>query len=113
MLWIEIGHMGARNLPTLTVPIADYAGALDGDEVVELYVTQPRAFETPRHVLAGFTRVHLAVHTATHVSLTVDPRSLGSGGCQGKPHNRSRRVQHQSPAITAVMTAPRVEVKLS
>ena len=52
-------------------------GALAGDEVVEVYVTQPKGFETPRHVLAGFTRVHLAPHTMTHVSLTVDPRSLG------------------------------------
>ena len=58
-------------------------GALAGDEVVELYVTQPRAFETPRHVLAGFTRVHLTAHGTTHVSLTVDPRSLGQVDAKG------------------------------
>ena len=52
-------------------------GALAGDEVVELYLTQPKGYETARHVLAGFTRVHLAAHAMTHVSLTVDPRSLG------------------------------------
>jgi beta-glucosidase len=52
-------------------------GAVAGDEVVEVYLTQPKGFETPHHVLAGFTRVHLAPHAATHVSLTVDPRSLG------------------------------------
>src|ERR1035438_906282 len=58
-------------------------GALAGDEVVELYVTQPKAYETPRHVLAGFTRVHLAAHATTHVSLTVDPRSLGQVDAKG------------------------------
>jgi beta-glucosidase len=58
-------------------------GARDGDEVVELYLTQPKAFETPRQVLAGFTRVHVAAHRTTHVSLTVDPRSLGQVDKEG------------------------------
>ena len=58
-------------------------GAAAGDEVVELYVTQPKGFETPRRVLAGFTRVHLAPHATTHVSLTVDPRSLGQVDAKG------------------------------
>ena len=58
-------------------------GAVAGDEVVEVYLTQPRGFETPRRVLAGFTRVHLAPHATTHVSLTVDPRSLGQVDAKG------------------------------
>jgi len=48
-----------------------------GDEVAELYLTQPRAAETPLRVLAGFRRVHLAAGKSAHVSFTVDPRSLG------------------------------------
>ncbi|HEX4652504.1 MAG TPA: glycoside hydrolase family 3 C-terminal domain-containing protein, partial [Granulicella sp.] len=52
-------------------------GKVAGDEVVELYLTQPRAFETPLRVLAGFTRVHLAAGQSTHVGFTIDPRSLG------------------------------------
>ena len=52
-------------------------GVLAGDEVVELYLTQPKAFETPLRVLAGFKRVHLSPGESAHVSLTVDPRSLG------------------------------------
>jgi beta-glucosidase len=59
------------------------SGALAGDEVVELYVTQPKAFESTRHVLAGFSRVHLAAHAMTHVTLTVDPRSLGQVDANG------------------------------
>jgi beta-glucosidase len=58
-------------------------GALAGDEVVELYLTQPKGYETARHVLAGFTRVHLAAHATTHVTLTVDPRSLGQVNDKG------------------------------
>jgi len=52
-------------------------GATAGDEVVELYVTQPRGFETALRVLAGFKRVPLAPGESTHVSLTIDPRFLG------------------------------------
>jgi beta-glucosidase len=52
-------------------------GAVAGDEVVELYLTQPRAYETPLRVLAGFKRVHLGPAESAQVSLTIDPRSLG------------------------------------
>jgi beta-glucosidase len=52
-------------------------GAMAGDEVVELYLTQPKAFETPLRVLAGFKRVHLGPGESAHVSITIDPRSLG------------------------------------
>ncbi|MGA2185974.1 MAG: glycoside hydrolase family 3 C-terminal domain-containing protein [Bryobacteraceae bacterium] len=52
-------------------------GAMAGDEVVELYLTQPEVFETPLRVLAGFKRVHLSPGESAHVSLTIDPRSLG------------------------------------
>ncbi|HEX4652048.1 MAG TPA: fibronectin type III-like domain-contianing protein, partial [Granulicella sp.] len=50
----------------------------------ELYLTQPRAFETPLRVLAGFTRVHLAAGQSTHVGFTIDPRSLGQVDAAGK-----------------------------
>jgi beta-glucosidase len=52
-------------------------GAKPGDEVVQLYLTQPGVFETPLRVLAGFRRVQLNPGESAHVSLTVDPRVLG------------------------------------
>ena len=52
-------------------------GPVDGDEVVELYLTQPKAYETPIRELAAFTRVHLAKGESKRISLTIDPRSLG------------------------------------
>lgn len=51
-------------------------GAMAGDEVLELYLTQPQGLETPLRVLAGFKRVHLAPGQSAHVSFTIDPRSL-------------------------------------
>ena len=54
-----------------------------GDEVVELYLTQPKASDTPIRVLAGFTRVHLAPGKSTHVGLTIDPRSIGQVDSNG------------------------------
>jgi beta-glucosidase len=51
--------------------------AVAGDEVVELYLTQPKVSETPLRVLVGFKRIHLSAGESGHVSLTIDPRSLG------------------------------------
>src|SRR5438552_14789731 len=58
-------------------------GGVAGDEVVELYLTQPKAFETPLRVLAGFKRVQVAADESVHVSLTIDPRSLGQVDAKG------------------------------
>ena len=61
-------------------------GSVAGDEVVELYLAQPKAFQTPQRILAGFKRVHLAPGESTDVAFTLDPRSLGQVDEQG---NRS------------------------
>jgi beta-glucosidase len=58
-------------------------GSAAGDEVVELYLMQPKAFETPIRVLAGFTRVHLGPGQSTHVGLTIDPRSIAQVDAKG------------------------------
>ncbi|MDE3104796.1 MAG: glycoside hydrolase family 3 C-terminal domain-containing protein [Acidobacteriota bacterium] len=52
-------------------------GTRAGDEVVELYLTQPSGYQTPLRVLAGFERVHVEAGQSVHVGLTLDPRSLG------------------------------------
>ena len=58
-------------------------GTVAGDEVVELYLTQPKAYETPGRVLAGFKRIHVDAGESAHVSLTIDPRSLGQVDAKG------------------------------
>jgi beta-glucosidase len=61
-------------------------GKVAGDEVVELYLKQPSAYETPIRELAGFERIHLSPGQSRHVTLTIAPRSLGQVGERG---NRS------------------------
>jgi len=58
-------------------------GSVAGDEVVELYLTQPKASDTPIRVLAGFTRVHLGPGQSTHVGITIDPRSIAQVDSKG------------------------------
>ena len=58
-------------------------GGVAGDEVVEVYLTQPKAFETPVRVLAGFKRIHLNSDESRHVSFNIDPRSLGQVDTKG------------------------------
>ncbi len=58
-------------------------GSVAGDEVVEVYLTQPRAFQTPRHELAAFTRVHLDAGATAHVGLALTPRAISQVDEQG------------------------------
>jgi beta-glucosidase len=75
-LKIAPASVGAGDSATVEGDVEN-TGALAGDEVVQLYLTQPAAFETPLRVLAGFRRVHLAPGKSAHVGFTIDPRSLG------------------------------------
>ena len=54
-----------------------------GDEVVELYLAQPKSALTPQRILAGFTRVHIDAGQTAHVALKLDPRSLGQVNDKG------------------------------
>jgi beta-glucosidase len=60
-------------------------GALDGDEVVEVYLTP--AFENrasnPIRSLVAFTRIHLAAHKGLDVNLAIGPRQLSQVDAAG------------------------------
>ena len=58
-------------------------GSVAGDEVAELYLTQPRGYETPIRVLAGFTRIHLAPGESGVAHFNLSPRSIGQVDEQG------------------------------
>jgi beta-glucosidase len=75
-LKIALGEVKAGDPVTVEGDVKN-TGTVAGDEVVELYLTQPKAFETPLRVLAGFKRIRLGAGESTHLSLTIDPRSLG------------------------------------
>ena len=58
-------------------------GSVAGDEVVEVYLSQPKGFETPMRKLAGFQRIHLNPGRSAPVRITIDPRSLSQVDEQG------------------------------
>jgi beta-glucosidase len=55
-----------------------------GDEVVELYLTQPRQALTPIRTLGGFERVRLGPGETRRVTLVLDPRTIGQVDAQGE-----------------------------
>jgi len=64
---------------TLGVDVAvRNSGARDGDEVVQLYLSFPRAPGMPIRALRGFARVHLAAGASGKVHFDLNPRDLSS-----------------------------------
>lgn len=59
-------------------------GKVAGDEVVELYLAQPRTDVSPRIVLAGFKRVHLTPGQSADIEFTLDSRALSEVDVNGK-----------------------------
>jgi beta-glucosidase len=55
-----------------------------GDEVVELYLTQPKGKLTPLRTLGGFKRVHVEPGETVRVELEMTPRTLGQVDEQGQ-----------------------------
>jgi beta-glucosidase len=49
---------------------------MDGDEVVEIYLTFPKIAGAPIRALRGFTRVHVAGGETAHVRLSLNKRDL-------------------------------------
>ena len=58
-------------------------GKVAGDDVVELYLSQPQTEVTPRIALAGYKRIHLAPNQAENVEFTLDPRTLSEVDADG------------------------------
>jgi beta-glucosidase len=75
-----------------------------GDEVVELYLTQPKTALTPLRTLGAFNRVHIEPGKTEHVSLKLDPRTLGQVDEKGErvivPGNYSVAVGSTQPGET-------------
>jgi beta-glucosidase len=55
----------------------------DGDEVVELYLSFPKAPNAQLHALRGVSRVHLKGGETQHVHFTLDPRGLSAADSNG------------------------------
>jgi beta-glucosidase len=59
-------------------------GQRAGDEVVQVYLSQPKSPVTPIRALAGFTRVHLEPGQSAHVDVQLTPRTLGQVNEKGE-----------------------------
>lgn len=68
--------IGADDAVTISVDVAN-TGDMDGDEVVELYLSRPGADGAPIRSLEGFRRIHLAKGEQQRVEFKLAGRSLG------------------------------------
>jgi beta-glucosidase len=59
-------------------------GKMLGEEVVELYLSQPQTEVSPRIVLAGFKRIYLAPGKSADLGFTLDERALSEVDADGK-----------------------------
>jgi beta-glucosidase len=69
------GSMRASGVVTVSVDVTN-AGAMDGDEVVQLYVTHPGVDGAPIRALQGFQRIHLGRGETRTVAFELRDRAL-------------------------------------
>ena len=74
--------MNADGTVTVTVDVAN-TGAMDGDEVVQLYLSRPDLPDQPIRSLAAFDRISLAQGEKRSVAFTLDERALSTVDAQG------------------------------
>ncbi len=74
-LKLAADKVAAGDTATVTARVTN-TGAVEGDEVAQLYLVPPENAEGLRHSLAGFRRVHLKPGESADVSFTLTPRDL-------------------------------------
>ena len=67
---------------TVSVEVAN-TGAVDSDEVVQLYLSRPDLPDQPIRTLAGFDRIHLAKGEKRTVTFKLDDRALSTVDAEG------------------------------
>lgn len=68
-------------------------GAMDADEVVQLYATHPDVQDAPIRSLVGFKRIHLPKGSSQTVTFELDERSLSTVNQQGERSVQPGNVQ--------------------
>jgi beta-glucosidase len=82
-LRLPIQSVRAGDAVTVAVDVTNLSQRA-GDEVVELYLTQPRSALTPLRTLGGFKRIHIQPGQTVHVELSLTPRTLGQVNEKGE-----------------------------
>jgi beta-glucosidase len=67
---------------TVSVDVTN-SGGMDGDEVVQLYVTRPGVDGAPIRALQGFRRLHLARGATQRVDFVLSDRALSVVAADG------------------------------
>ncbi len=79
---------GGRQAPTVSVDVTN-AGEMDGDEVVQLYVSHPGTTGAAIRSLQGFQRVHLAKGATQTVTFQLADRALSVVAADGRAAHRA------------------------
>ncbi|HVY84808.1 MAG TPA: glycoside hydrolase family 3 C-terminal domain-containing protein, partial [Caulobacterales bacterium] len=74
---VSNARLRASGTVTVSVDVTN-SGAMDGDEVVQLYLTHPGVAGAPIRALTGFQRIHLARGEARTVAFTLRDRALST-----------------------------------
>ena len=101
---VKVPHAVEAGEPVQLEADVKNTGSAAGDEVVEVYLTQPRGFETPIHALAAFTRVHLErrrdpLTSASPSIRAPSPRSMRRATASSSPANTPSRSAAASPNV--------------
>lgn len=85
----SLGHgvLQASHPQTVSVNVTN-SGVMDGDEVVQLYVSHPKIAGAPIRALAGFQRVYLKQGETKTVRFTLDERALSVVDANGDRYVR-------------------------
>lgn len=75
--------LSAKQSATISVDVTN-TGAMDGDEVVQLYLTHPDVPGAPLRALKGFQRIHLDRGQKKTASFTLSDRDLSIVDTEGK-----------------------------
>lgn len=80
---LSSARVSANGSVEVTVAVTN-AGARDGDEVVQLYVSHPGVEGAPIRALQRFARVHLKRGETRRMAFTLDARALSVVGADGR-----------------------------
>ncbi len=89
---VSAPSVAAGSPVTVSVDVTN-SGAMDGDEVVQLYVSHPGAAPAPIRALQGFERIHLKKGETRTVSFTPDDRALSLVDAAGTRAVRPGKVE--------------------
>jgi beta-glucosidase len=88
---LSASKVGGSDPVTVSVDVTN-SGGMEGDEVVQLYLSHPGQKDAPVRALAGFSRVHLKPGETKTVSFTLDSRALSTVNPDGSRAVRPGKV---------------------